>query len=250
MNPESGDIVGATGGSPVQTGASPLQTGGSPSPPAGSLARRSIRLKGYDYSQAGAYFVTICTHNRQCLFGDILDGEMRLNDAGWVVANEWIKTPVIRNEIELDEWVVMPNHFHGILVITDSAPDRHCMGDGRGTGDRRVAPTGPQPRSVGAVMAGFKSAVTKRINECRQTPGAKLWQRNYWEHIVRNEPELSRIREYIHNNPAQWEMDRLHPGNQTWNGGTGDRRVAPTEIREPSAMYWRPAGRPNEPWML
>ena len=179
------DIVGATRRSPEQT-------------------RRSIRLQGYDYSQAGAYFVTICTQNRQCLFGDILDGEILLNEAGWIVANEWIKTPVIRTEIELDEWVVMPNHVHGILLITGST-------DRNSTGDRRVAPTGPQPRSVGAVMAGYKSAVTKRINELRQTPGAKLWQRNYWEHIVRNEPELNLIREYIQNNPNQWKMDRLNP---------------------------------------
>ena len=174
--------------------------------------RRSIRLQGYDYSQAGAYFVTLCTQNRECLFGEIVNGEMRLNEAGRVVADEWINTAEIRDEIELDEWVVMPNHFHGILVITV------------GRGDRRVAPTGPQPRSIGAVMAGFKSAATKRINELRQTPGMKLWQRNYWEHIVRNEPELNRIREYIHNNPAQWVLDKLHP----------------------SSLYGRPAGRPNE----
>ena len=174
--------------------------------------RRSIRLQGYDYSQAGAYFVTLCTQNRECLFGEIVNGEMRLNEAGRVVADEWINTAEIRDEIELDEWVVMPNHFHGILVITV------------GRGDRRVAPTGPQPRSIGAVMAGFKSAATKRINELRQTPGMKLWQRNYWEHIVRNEPELNRIREYIHNNPAQWVLDKLYP----------------------SSLYGRPAGRPNE----
>ncbi|BBA35117.1 uncharacterized protein sS8_3174 [Methylocaldum marinum] len=197
--------------------------------------RRSIRLQGYDYSQAGAYFVTLCTHNRECLFGEIVNGEMRLNDAGQIVAGEWLKTAEIRDEIELDAWVVMPNHFHGILVITDGRGDRPVAPvDGvapmNGTtisgeqGDRRVAPTGPQPRSIGAVMAGFKSAVTKRINELRQSPGAKLWQRNYWEHIVRNEPELNRIREYIHNNPAQWELDKLHP----------------------SPLYGRPAGRPNE----
>nr|VFJ44204.1 MAG: hypothetical protein BECKFW1821A_GA0114235_100619 [Candidatus Kentron sp. FW]VFJ58227.1 MAG: hypothetical protein BECKFW1821B_GA0114236_104011 [Candidatus Kentron sp. FW] len=90
--------------------------------------RRSIRLRGYDYSQAGAYFVTICTQNQECLFGKIADGEMRLNDAGKIVAEEWTRSEVIRDEIELDEWVVMPNHFHGILVIT-------------GRGDRRVAPT-------------------------------------------------------------------------------------------------------------
>ena len=198
------------------------------------LNRRSIRLQGYDYSQAGAYFVTLCTHNRECLLGEIINGEMRLNDSGRIVANEWLKTAEIRNEIELDEWVVMPNHFHGILVINNCCAAPDCRGDrpvalingdtvsGK-KGDRPVAPTGPQPRSVGAVMAGFKSAVTKRINELRQTPGAKLWQRNYWEHIVRNEPELSRIREYIHNNPAQWELDKLHPGNHAGDCDTGDR---------------------------
>ena len=191
--------------------------------------RRSIRLQGYDYSQAGAYFVTLCTQNRECLFGEIVNGEMRLNEAGRVVADEWINTAEIRDEIELDEWVVMPNHFHGILVITVGRGDRRVAPMNGTTisgeqGDRPVAPTGPQPRSIGAVMAGFKSAATKRINELRQTPGMKLWQRNYWEHIVRNEPELNRIREYIHNNPAQWVLDKLYP----------------------SSLYGRPAGRPNE----
>ncbi len=195
--------------------------------------RRSIRLKGYDYSQAGAYFITICTPNRECLFGDIVDGKMRINDAVDIIADEWLETAEIRNEIELDEWVMMPNHFHGIVVIAD------------GRGDRRIAPTGPQPRSIGAVMAGFKSAATKRINELHQTPGAKLWQRNDWEHIIRNESELGRIREYIRNNPAQWELDKLHPGR-------GDPPVAPTEIREPSAWYGHdvPCTNDAEGWMV
>ena len=187
--------------------------------------RRSIRLQGYDYSKAGAYFVTICTQNRECLFGEIVNGEMRLNEAGRVVADEWLKTAEIRDEIELDEWVVMPNHVHGILVIADRRGDPPVAPT-----NRPVAPTGPQPRSIGAVMAGFKSAATKRINELRQTPGIKLWQRNYWEHIVRNEPELNRIQEYIHNNPAQWELDSL-------NVGKGGSRTAPTEIREPITEY-------------
>ena len=181
--------------------------------------RRSIRLKGYDYSQAGAYFVTLCAQNRECLFGEIVDQEIRLNDAGKIVAAEWLKNAEIRDEIELDEWVVMPNHFHGILVIADSGTVVGCRGD------RPVAPTGPQPRSIGAVMAGFKSAVTKRINAIRNTPGTKLWQRNYWEHVVRNESELNRIREYITNNPANWQKDKLF---------------------NPSTLYGRPAGRPNE----
>lgn len=98
--------------------------------------RRSIRLKGYDSSRKGAYFVTICDQNRECLFGEIVDGVMRLNHMGKIVADEWVKTAKIRNEIELDEWVVMPNHFHGILVIAHSGAIIGC------TGDRPVAPTG------------------------------------------------------------------------------------------------------------
>jgi len=188
--------------------------------------RCSIRLQGYDYSQAGAYFVTICTQNRECLFGEIANGEMRLNDAGRMVVHEWIKTAEIRDEIELDKWVVMPNHFHGIVVIagTVGAHGRAPLQSSTHHGLYRPA------KSLGSLMAGFKSAVTKRINEIRATPGTKLWQRNYWEHIVLNEPELNRIREYIHNNPAQWEQDSL-------NVGKGGLRTAPTEIREPITKY-------------
>ncbi len=232
MHPISkGKEIGATGRSPVRS-------------------RRSIRLRGYDYSRAGAYFITLCTQNRQCLFGEIVDGAMRLNPAGRLVADEWMKTAIIRHEIELDEWVVMPNHFHGILAIVDGC----CRGDPPvapkidrpmttpWTGDPPVAPTGPKPRSVGAVMAGFKSAVTKRVNEWRNTPGAKLWQRNYWEHVIRNESELNRIREYIRHNPAKWELDKLHP----------NPFAVPSNIRESSARYGRPAGRPYnwEEWMI
>jgi putative transposase len=142
--------------------------------------RKSLRLKGYNYKQAGAYFVSICTLNRACLFGNIISEEMVLNDAGRIVADEWIKTVEIRNNIELDEWVVMPNHFHGILVINE------C----RGTARR--APTveefgKPVPGSIPTIIRSFKSAVTKRINELRNSPGEKVWQRNYYEHIIRNE---------------------------------------------------------------
>ncbi len=157
--------------------------------------RRSIRLKGYDYSRVGAYFLTICTRNRESIFGDVIGGEMVLNDDGIIVADEWRKSGVMRNEIELDEWVVMPNHFHGILIVND----------GRGTARR--APTlerfgRPVSGSVPTIVRSFKSAVTKRINELNQTPGAKLWQRNYYEHVIRNDRELKHLREYIRNNPG------------------------------------------------
>ncbi len=179
-----------------------------------SKNRRTSRLRGYDYSRAGIYFVTICAQNRRCIFGDILNGEIRLNDTGKIVAGEWVKSAKIRDEIELDEWVVMPNHLHGIVWIRNGDIDPmydYRRGDRRCEGDRPVAPTGPRPRSLGALIAGFKSAVTKQINQIRQTPGGGLWQRNYWEHIIRNEDEFNRIREYIVNNPAQWDLDQENP---------------------------------------
>jgi REP element-mobilizing transposase RayT len=167
--------------------------------------RRSIRLHGYDYTQAGAYFVTLCAHGRECLFGAVVDGEMRTNPFGQIVDDEWRLSVRLRAEIELDAWVVMPNHVHGIVVIVPA-----------GRGDRPVAPTngparGPQPRSLGAFIAGFKSAATKRINEWRQSPGSPVWQRNYYEHIIRNDESLNRIRQYIADNPMHWETDRENP---------------------------------------
>ncbi|MCI5189799.1 MAG: transposase [Candidatus Electrothrix sp. AS4_5] len=189
--------------------------------------RRSIRLRNYDYSQAGAYFVTICTHHRECLFGKITNRAMRLNDTGNIVTEQWIKTGEVRDTVELDAWTVMPNHFHGIIVITG------------GKGTARRAPTTerfgkPISGSLPTIVRSFKSAVTRHINILRNTPGNKLWQRNYWEHIIRNETELHRICEYICNNPARWQEDALHP----------DQPPFPGEIREPSPPYG------DEVWMV
>lgn len=138
--------------------------------------RRSIRLPGYDYAQAGAYFITICTDQRQCLFGEIRDGKMHLNEMGVIVRDEWEKSSEIRGEIELREFVVMPNHFHGIVIIQRSRvirPDAHT------TANITAKQWGPAPQSIGALVAGFKSIVTKRINQIRITPGLPVWQRNY-----------------------------------------------------------------------
>ena len=200
--------------------------------------RRSTRLKGYDYAQAGAYFVTICAHSRECLFGEIDADAIILNEFGEIVRDEWLKSPDIRSEIQSGEYVIMPNHFHGIVYIVDHRdewPDKgnQCRRDDRpvncpGRGDRPVAPTtvvvpttrainqpspptGPKPKSLGALMAGFKSSVTKRINEMRQNPGAAVWQRNYHEHVIRNEADYSRIAEYVNHNPRQWARDSLNP---------------------------------------
>jgi REP element-mobilizing transposase RayT len=196
--------------------------------------RRSIRLRNYDYTQAGAYFVTICVQDRECLFGEITNRVMRLHDAGNIVAEQWIKTGDIRDTVELDAWTVMPNHFHGIIVLIDTAR--------RGTARRAPtcrAPTTerfgkPVSGSLPTIVRAFKSAATKNVNILRNTPGNKLWQPNYWEHIIRNETELQRIREYIHNNPARWHEDALHP----------DQPPFPGETRESSPPYG------HEAWMV
>ena len=131
---------------------------------------------------------------------------------------------------------IMPNHFHGVIVLTPVGAGDVGAGDVRA--GLKPAPTPTAVRhGLSEIVRALKTFSSRRINELRQTPGAKLWQRNYWEHIIRNESELNRIREYIQNNPDQWHMDKLHPGR-------GDRPVAPTEIREPSAQY------AMEAWMI
>ena len=163
--------------------------------------RRSIRLAGYDYSQMGAYFITLGVHNQDCLLGEIADGIMRLNPIGEIVRSEWITTGQIRPRIRIDAFVIMPNHFHGILVID-------CIG--RGTLQR--APTveqfgHPTSDSIPTIVRLYKSATTKRINLLRETPGKAFWQRNYYEQIIRDEAQFGHIREYIETNPARWAED-------------------------------------------
>jgi REP element-mobilizing transposase RayT len=168
--------------------------------------RRSIRFKGYDYSRPGAYYVTICAQKKDCIFGRVVDGHMYLNDIGAIVYSEWAKTEDIRDDVVTDAFVVMPNHFHGILILFESRD--------RGTGPR--APTfenfgKPTRHSIPTIIRSFKATVTKQINEIRETPGKPVWQRNYYEHIVRNENELNRIRRYIIENPMKWDSDRRNP---------------------------------------
>jgi REP element-mobilizing transposase RayT len=170
--------------------------------------RRSIRLRGYDYTQAGAYFVTICTRNREPLFGQVVDGKLELNDCGEIVKEEWFRTAEVRPNVELfeEEFVVMPNHIHGIIWIVVEPVGA----------TRRVAPTdghphGPMPDSLGAMIGLFKSNVTKRINAHCGTPGARVWQRNYYEHIIRTDRAMNAIRRYIAENPLRWHLDRYNP---------------------------------------
>jgi len=159
--------------------------------------RRSIRLKGYEYTQAGAYFVTICVQGRECVLGEVVGGQMQLNDWGCVAEECWMWLADQYPYVTLDASVIMPNHLHGIIVVDD------------GRGGSRTAPTTRKP--LGRLVGAFKTVSTKRINEMRGTPGAVFWQRNYWEHIIRNDADLARIREYIQNNPARWMEDQLHP---------------------------------------
>ncbi len=170
--------------------------------------RRSIRLGGYDYSRAGAYFVTICTQNRECLFGRIVNGKMILNDAGRMIQTGWDEIPSRYPGIDIGALQIMPNHIHGIVAIVVGAGPRACPDNGQPQGAASTM-------SLPDVVHRFKSMTTHEyINGVKQqgwTPfPRKLWQRNYWEHIVRNETELNRIREYIANNPVRWEFDRLY----------------------------------------
>jgi putative transposase len=161
--------------------------------------RRSIRLKGYDYAQPGAYFVTICVRERECALGDVVDGGMVLNDLGEIVCESWSWLAEQYPYVTLDEWVVMPNHLHGIIIIDDD--------DGRGASRR--TPTKRKP--LGQLVGAFKTVSTKRINQIHDNAGTLFWQRGFYEHIVRNERELDAIRQYITDNPLKWELDRDNP---------------------------------------
>ena len=178
--------------------------------------RRSIRLRGYDYTRAGAYFITICTHNRASLFGNIHNGAMYLNDWGRIVADAWIAIPDHFPHATPDAFVVMPNHVHGIVWLRTAGDDASVLTDD-GRGEACLAPTdatsnqksGFKTHSVASIVASFKSAATKRINELRGTRGMKVWQRNFYEHIIRDDSALHGIRRYIRDNPIQWSADDL-----------------------------------------
>jgi REP element-mobilizing transposase RayT len=172
----------------------------------GQHHRRSIRLKGYDYSQAGAYFVTVCTQDRACLFGDVVDGAMRLNEVGQIVGACWRMIPGHFPNTELDGFVVMPNHVHGIIVITQRNLVRATHAS-----PLQQPPRGLQCQSISAIIGSFKSAATKRIHALPRFANLPIWQRNYYEHIIRNEESLNHIRQYILDNPAWWAFDRDNP---------------------------------------
>lgn len=178
--------------------------------------RRSIRLKGYDYTHAGAYFITICSHQREHVFGEIVNGEMKLNKLGLVAKQQWEKLPKRFPNIELGAFVLMPNHEHGIIQIIEQ--QRRGMAESLQNLDEessRYAPTENQqkfgkmiPNSIPTIVRSYKSAVAYRINLMRGVKAAPVWQRNYYEHVIRNDRELELITRYIDYNPLNWQLDR------------------------------------------
>jgi len=201
--------------------------------------RRSIRLQGYDYSQNGAYFITLCTHNRECLFGQIQNGQMILNEYGKIVEQCWNNLSNHYDNIELDAYVIMPNHFHGIILITDNVDNVdnvrairelpihelpiHELPRQR----KHELPIHELPRQqqkqrqqqrrkmlLPKIVGRFKTNSAKQINQMRNTPGISVWQRNYYEHIIRDEKSLENIRNYIINNPAKWQDDDYNLTNR------------------------------------
>lgn len=196
----------------------------------------SNRCPNWDYSSPGYYFITICTKNRKCIFGEIKKFEIILSEIGKIVEEEWLKSFEIRKELECDLYVIMPNHIHAIVGIIEQTPaindeiditiinnhnndiavetnGRYNIVETNRRSSLRQYQTKPfirKPRSISSFIAGFKSATTKRINELRNTPGEPIWQPNYHDHIIRNEKELKQIREYIIKNPFYWEEDELY----------------------------------------
>ncbi len=187
----------------------------------------SVRLKGWDYSAAGYYFVTICTLNRLCTLGNVIDGIMRLSPVGKIVAEEWQKTALIRNNVAIDKWVVMPNHLHGIVIINETPqpgvstePCRDvpaaCLPASAACLDSGISKPGDVPAghlykgSLGAIIGQFKSVCTKRIWAAGHD---FAWQSRFYDEIIRDEKSLEIIREYICNNPLQWQLDKENPVN-------------------------------------
>ena len=159
--------------------------------------RRSLRLAGYDYSRAGAYFCTIVIYQRECLLGNIVDSTMVLSQWGEIVHQAWFDLENHYSNIALDEFCIMPNHVHGIIILSDEVATKE-------------ADTKPAPLSE--VIRAFKSFSARRINIARQTQGIPVWQRNYYEHIIRDQREYLAIQGYINQNPLNWETDNEFAG--------------------------------------
>jgi len=175
--------------------------------------RRSIRLQGYDYSQPGIYFITLCTQNHECLFGEILNGEMRLNEFGKMTQQCWLEIPHHFPHVKLDEFVIMPDHIHGIIILNDIVgaknfspqPSNNFSPQPIPTPQQNITPFRSPSKTIGSIIRGFKIGVTRGFRQ--NTDIYVVWQRNYYEHIIRNKVELNRMRQYIIDNPKKWKTD-------------------------------------------
>jgi REP element-mobilizing transposase RayT len=172
----------------------------------GKYRIESGRLRGWDYSSPGWYFITVCTKGLRCFLGDVVDNQVHLSSVGRIVTEEWQKTARIRPRVKLDDWVVMPNHLHGIIILEES---RDVQGDVETP--RRGVSTLPvlKSNSLGSIIGQFKSACTKRIRKAGVQEFA--WQSRFYDHIIRDESSLREVRQYIANNPMKWELDRNNP---------------------------------------
>lgn len=164
--------------------------------------RRSIRLPDVNYASYALFFITLCTYQRECLFGSVVAGDMCLNENGEIACEEWLRSRVLRSEVNLGAFVVMPNHLHAIVSIEDVGAHGNAPSN---------VPFQRTPRSLATFMGGFKGAVTRRINARRDTRGTPVWQRNYYERIIRDEEEFERIGWYIEDNPRRWAEDEYNP---------------------------------------
>lgn len=169
--------------------------------------RKSPRLQGYDYSQSGAYFVTICTHLRQHLFGRVEDGEMNLSDVGEIVSDRWYALPEHHPRVELDNFVVMPNHVHGIIILLDHDVK---VGTMPALSEEMPALSEKTP-ALSTVIGSYKSSASRHIRKANpEYRNETIWQARYHDHIIRNESDLNRIRQYVQTNPARWESDTFY----------------------------------------
>lgn len=167
--------------------------------------RRSVRLRGYDYSQEGTYFVTICTHQRQALFGDITaNADMITNPLGDIAREEWENTTTHRPYVEVDSYVIMPNHTHAIIVIDKEGMARHAP-------TQTPKFSHPLKGALGTIVGAYKATVTKHIHRLHNTPEEIIWQRGFHDAIIRDEKMLDALRHYVENNPALWAEDRHNP---------------------------------------
>jgi len=180
--------------------------------------RRRLRLPDYDYTQPGTYFVTTCSFERECLFGQVVDCRMQRSAIGRIAHERWMAIPAHHPGVDIDAFVVMPNHVHGIVRI--AAIREHGGPDTTPIAPSRGSARGPKPQSLGAIVGSFKSAVSRLARRAHERGPDPIWQLDFHDHIIRDDASLERIREYIAANPARWDTDPENPACGRTAGAT------------------------------